>query len=267
MNILESSTHNIVVDWVRSPSLIERSHKDSAHAHSPSHFALFECRKGSVGGTKLPDWPEENSAAMSRGRSVLKTLAMDSTRFTSGDLCGLLLELFKEAGLPEEVPLSSVKRLILAVREHMYDNPYHNWAHVFDVTQTLYVLATITGTIKNMDAWERFALLVAALCHDLQHPGVDKGFVESAALGDAFRDKLLERHHTLKAFKIMADSEIGVLQGISTASYYAFRQAVSGCILATCAANHSEYVAKLAALGGQGGVASKQFEMELLLKV
>ena len=21
------------------------------------------------------------------------------------------------------------------VREHMYDNPYHNWAHVFDVTQ------------------------------------------------------------------------------------------------------------------------------------
>jgi len=264
-HILESST--VVVDWVRSPSDIELFRKNSVGAHSPNRFERFECRRGSVVATEHPEWPEENAHSMARGRTLMRTLAMDSTRFTSGDLCGLLLELFKEAGLPEEVPLSSVKRLILAVREHMYDNPYHNWAHVFDVTQTIYVLATMTGTIKRMDAWDRFALLAAALCHDLQHPGVDKGFVENAALGDAFRDKLLEKHHTLRAFQIMADSEIGVLQGISTARYYAFRQAVSGCILATCYANHSEYVAKLVALGGERGVASTQFEMELLIKV
>ena len=237
-------------------------------ARSPDHFALFErVRRSTVRrSTTLPEWPEEDGAAMARGRSLLHTLAMDSTRFTSDDLCWLLLELFQEAGLPEEVPLSCRKRLILAVREQMYDNPYHNWAHVFDVTQTLYVLATMTGTFERLDAWERFALLVAALCHDLEHPGVDKGFVERAALGDAFRDKLLEKHHTLCAFEIMADSDIGVLQGISAARYYAFREAVSGCILATCPANHSELVAKLAALTGEGGGARKQFEMELLLK-
>jgi cAMP-specific phosphodiesterase len=191
---------------------------------------------------------------------------MDSTRFTSDDLCGLLLELFKEAGLPDEVPISCVKCLILAVREHMYDNPYHNWAHVFDVVQTVYVLSSKTGTMQRLDAWERFALLAAALCHDLEHPGVDSTFLARAALGDAFRNKLLEKHHTLCAFEIMADSEIGVLQGISTVRYYAFRQAVSGCILATCFANHSEFVAKLSSLTGEGGVATKQLEMELLLK-
>jgi hypothetical protein len=54
----------------------------------------------------------------------------------------------------------------------------------------------------------------------------------------------------------MSDSEIGVLQVISTASYYAFRHAVSGCILATCPANHSEFVAKLATLPGEGGLAT-----------
>ena len=235
-------------------------------ARSPDHFALFKRRTSYVGSAELPEWPAENRAAMARGRSVLNTLAMDSTRFTSGDLCGLLLELFQEAGLPQELPFSSVKRLILAVREHMYDNPYHNFFHAFDVFQTTYVLATTTFAMERLDAWERFALLAAALCHDLEHPGVDKGFVESAALGYAFRDKLLEKHHALRAFEIMADSEIGVLQGISTASYYAFRQAVSGCILATCPANHSEFVAKLATLTGEGGVATKQFEMELLLR-
>ena len=195
-------------------------------ARSPNHFA-FGRRTSSVGATELPEWPEEDSVAMARGRSLLHTLSMDSTRFTSGDLCGLLLELFQEAGLPEELPISSVKRLILAVREHMYDNPYHNFFHVFDVCQTVYVLSMMTLTLERLDAWERFALLAAALCHDLEHPGVDKGFMERAALRDAFRDDQLEKHHTLRAFEIMADSEIGVLQGISTARYYAFRQAVN----------------------------------------
>jgi len=235
-------------------------------ARSPDHFALFERRTRSVDSTSLHAWPEENGAAMARGRSLMHTLAMDSTRFTSGDLCGLLLELFQEAGLPEEVPLSCVKRLILAVREDMYDNPYHNWAHVFDVAQTIFVLATTTGLMERLDAWERFALLAAALCHDLEHPGVDTGFVARAALGDAFRHKQLEKHHTLRAFEIMADSEIGVLQGISTPRYYAFRQSVSGCILATCPANHSEIVARLAAVTGESSDPGKQFEMELLLK-
>jgi len=254
---------------VKSVSNLAEASSDKAveeSAGSPNHFALFERRPSSVGSTELPEWPEQNGAAMARGRSLLHTLAMDSTRFTCDDLCGLLLELFQEAGLPEEIPLSCLKRLILAVRERMYDNPYHNWAHVFDVTQTLYVLATMTGTFERLDAWERFALLAAALCHDLEHPGVDKGFVASAALGDAFRDKVLEKHHALRAFEIMADSEIGVLRGISAARYYAFRRAVSGCILATCFADHSDFVAKMGALTEEGGVASKQFEMELLVK-
>ena len=235
-------------------------------ARSPDHLAPFERHTSYVGSAELPEWPEENRAAMARGRSVLHSLAMDPTRFTSGDLCGLLLELFQEAGLPEEVPLNSVKRLILAVREHMYDVSYHNFFHAFDVFQTTYVLATTTSIMERLDQWERFALLAAALCHDLEHPGVGTGFVESAAIGDAFRDKLLEKHHTLRAFEIMADSEIGVLRGISTARYYAFRQAVSGCILATCPANHREFVTKLATLAGEGGAATKQFEMELLLR-
>jgi len=239
-------------------------------ARSPDHFAPctpFERPTISVGCTTLPEWPDENGAAMARGRSLMHTLAMDSTRFTSGDLCGLLLELFQEAELPEEVPIGCVKRMILAVREHMYENPYHNFSHVFDVAQTTFVLAETTGLMERLDTWERFALLAAAVCHDLEHPGVDKGFVESAALGDAFLDKLLEKHHTLRAFEIMADSEIGVLQGISTVRYHAFRQAVSGCILATCPADHSEFVAKLEGLkGGEGGVAAKQLEMELLIK-
>jgi len=42
-------------------------------------------------------------------------------------------------GLPAELAadVGRVKRFILAIRESMYDNAYHNFYHVFDVTQTV----------------------------------------------------------------------------------------------------------------------------------
>ncbi|KAJ1467754.1 hypothetical protein T484DRAFT_1554170, partial [Baffinella frigidus] len=58
--------------------------------------------------------------------------------------------------------------------------PYHNFYHVFDVTQTTYALAVRTGTLARLSLWERLALLTAALCHDLEHPGVSSPFLANA---------------------------------------------------------------------------------------
>ena len=203
---------------------------DACEEHAAQDFDTFERRVSSSGVTTLPEWPLEDSAVMERGRRIINTLHMDPTLFSSDDLCLLLLEVFKEAGLPQELPsdLGCVKRLILSVREHMYDNPYHNFFHVFDVMQTTYVIASRIGTLSRLTAWECFALLAAALCHDLEHPGVDSPFLAraDAVLGDAFRAPLLEKHHALCAFEIMADREIGVLKDISSGEYYEFRRTV-----------------------------------------
>ena len=96
---------------------------------------------------------------------------MDPTRFSRDDLCHLAIEIFEAAGLPDELAadVGRVRRFILAVRESMYDNAYHNFYHVFDVTQTVSVLARRTGTFDRLNAWERFALLAAALCHGAPH--------------------------------------------------------------------------------------------------
>ena len=73
------------------------------------------------------------------------------------------MEMFVSAGLPAGVDAESVRRFILAARASMLDNPYHNFYHVFDVMQTTNALATSSGTMARLDAWERFALLSAAL--------------------------------------------------------------------------------------------------------
>jgi hypothetical protein len=119
----------------------------------------------------LPKWPELDPAAFERGKALLGSMEMDPTRFSRDDLCHLAIEIFEAAGLPDELAadVGRVRRFILAVRESMYDNAYHNFYHVFDVTQTVSVLARRTGTFDRLNAWERFALLAAALCHGAPH--------------------------------------------------------------------------------------------------
>ncbi|KAJ1470541.1 hypothetical protein T484DRAFT_1847504, partial [Baffinella frigidus] len=102
-------------------------------------------------------WPQLDPAAFERGTALLGSMEMDPTRFSKDDLCHLALKIFEAAGLPKELAadLGRVRRFILAVRESMYDNAYHNFYHVFDVTQTVSVMAGRTGTLDRLNAWER----------------------------------------------------------------------------------------------------------------
>ena len=46
-------------------------------------------------------------------------------------VCGEQLGILQRLGIHTD----KMKRFILAVRDRMLDNPYHNWTHIFDVTQ------------------------------------------------------------------------------------------------------------------------------------
>ena len=69
-----------------------------------------------------------------------------------------------------KISRGSVQSFVLSVRARMLDNPYHNWTHVADVTQTVYSLAAASGVLDRLTHKQRLALLLAALCHDLEHP-------------------------------------------------------------------------------------------------
>jgi len=200
----------------------------------------------------LPEWPLQNGPAVKRAIPLLRGMELDPNTLSSDDLCHLLLEIFTAAGLPQELAddLDRVRRLILAVRDLMFDNAYHNFAHVFDVTQTSFAIANKTGTLARLTAWERTALLVAALCHDLEHPGVSSVFLgkASADLSGAYKTTHLEKHHAHRALELMVDTNVGLLAGLSATRYWAFRNDVYRCILATDIQRHSEYIASASAL-------------------
>ncbi|KAJ1472019.1 hypothetical protein T484DRAFT_1976402 [Baffinella frigidus] len=219
----------------------------------------------------LPEWPELDPAAFERGKALLGSMEMDPTCFSRDDLCHLALEIFEATGLPDELAadVGRVRRFILAIRERMFPNAYHNFYHVFDVTQTVSVIARRTGTLDRLNAWERFALLAAAFCHDLEHPGVSSVFLDHAgpSVAGAFKDTVLERHHVIRAFEVMVRQDIGLLKGLSSESYWDFRNAVAGCILATDFAKHSSYSEQVRELVQEGASRPAiQLEMELIIK-
>ncbi len=56
------------------------------------------------------------------------------------------------------------------------ENPYHNFRHAVDVLQSFYYMLTNSTVLKYLKEIEILALAVAALCHDLAHPGFNNFF-------------------------------------------------------------------------------------------
>jgi len=218
----------------------------------------------------IQPWPERDEEEFQRGKALLKSLELDPIGFAPEQLCHLALEVFMELDLPSRcnIPVEKLQRFIVAVKERMFENPYHNWIHVFDVTQTVYALGLASGLIDKLDDWDRFALICAALCHDLEHPGVNNMFLSKSksSLAMQYRDKVLEKHHSLRAFELMVDGEVDLLRGLNTQKYYDFRKRVTNTILATDMARHADYVKRLKSINDGFEESDKQFEMDLIMK-
>ena len=139
-----------VIDWPATRKHIHRLKRSFKMRRRPASPVLHK-------------WPVVDHEVVASGKRQLLTFELDPTTLPSDVLCHLAMEMFASAGFPAGVGAESVRRFILAVRASMLDNPYHNFYHVFDVMQTTNALATSTGTMARLDAWERFALLSAAL--------------------------------------------------------------------------------------------------------
>jgi hypothetical protein len=97
------------------------------------------------------------------------------------------------------------------VRQNYHaSNPFHNFLHACNVLQTLYhFISQIRsgGGASTHNApfrpLELLAMCVAALCHDLQHPGVNNDFLAKTQhpLAQRYNDRaILENHHAAMTF-------------------------------------------------------------------
>ena len=125
-------------------------------------------------------------------------------------------------------------------RDYKPTNPYHNAIHAADVVQTVHSLITTAGKFTEKE--EIFSILVAAVVHDVKHPGMNNSYQVNtlSTLALTHNDAaVLENEHSSHAFKIMLgglpdmDSDLNFLPHVTPSKFAAIRKKMVETVLHT----------------------------------
>ncbi|XP_047363761.1 cGMP-specific 3',5'-cyclic phosphodiesterase isoform X3 [Vespa velutina] len=90
---------------------------------------------------------------------------------TDDDTCRATIRMFKQCNLIHKfhIPYDILCRWILSVKKNYRPVKYHNWRHALNVAQTMFAMLKTGRMEQFMTDLEILGLLVACLCHDLDH--------------------------------------------------------------------------------------------------
>ncbi|EGF76804.1 hypothetical protein BATDEDRAFT_36218 [Batrachochytrium dendrobatidis JAM81] len=165
----------------------------------------------------------------------MKLPTFDIWIFKEEELIDLMAHMFTEFGLISTFQINEQQLFtFLNVIKNTYNhNPFHNFQHCFCVTQMMYALLHVTSVHKKFTQIEKLSLIVAAIGHDLDHPGFNNAYQVNACteLATTYNDSSpLENHHAG--------------YNVSASDYKEARKIIIQCILATDMAKHGEILSK-----------------------
>lgn len=138
-------------------------------------------------------------------------------------------------------------------------NPYHNAIHAADVLLATNHLLKAKALEPIFTKLEVFAALVAAIIHDVDHPGRNNQFLVSTedTLAILYNDEsVLENHHLALAFELMKDPTRNFLENMCKSQRQAFRKLIIDMVLATDMSRHFKHLGQLKTLLESNNVAN-----------
>jgi len=130
--------------------------------------------------------------------------------------------------------------------------PYHCYQHACDVLHTAYRLMMLTSSNSWLRDHEQYALLVAALCHDLGHFGFTNQFlIESQhELALAYNDRSpLENMHCARLFAICNKEESNIFGNMGSDVGKEVRKICISTILHTDNTHHFDMCKEIESFG------------------
>jgi hypothetical protein len=145
-----------------------------------------------------------------------------------------------------QIPVPVFEAFILEMsRQYKDKNSYHNFFHACDVAHTTFRLIMESELHKILSKLEIFSTVVAAIGHDVGHPGVNNNFLVKS------RDKLamihndrspLENMHCSLLYEIMSDANKNIFCGLSEAEWREARKSITTSILGTDMMHHFDQI-------------------------
>ncbi|KAK3883144.1 hypothetical protein Pcinc_012516, partial [Petrolisthes cinctipes] len=126
-------------------------------------------------------------------------------------------------------------RWLLSVKKNYRNVTYHNWRHAFNVAQMMFAIITTTQWWKVLGELECLALLVACLCHDLDHRGTNNSFQikASSPLAQLYTTSTMEHHHFDQSVMILNSYGNQILGNCTPDEYSRVISVLEDAILAT----------------------------------
>uniref|UniRef100_A0A914CD54 Phosphodiesterase n=1 Tax=Acrobeloides nanus TaxID=290746 RepID=A0A914CD54_9BILA len=161
------------------------------------------------------------------------------------------LSMFKELGFIDRYRLRrrTLARFLLMVQKGYRDVPYHNWGHAFSVGHFCYLILRMPDVVNALSELERFSLLVASLCHDIDHRGTTNAFQlqSKTPLAQLYSSEgsVLERHHFAQTVTILGMDECNIFEQLTRQQYQTVLDNIREIILATDIAAHLRKVTRI----------------------
>jgi high affinity cGMP-specific 3',5'-cyclic phosphodiesterase 9 len=143
--------------------------------------------------------------------------------------------------------------IVLVSSKYSSQNTYHNFYHCVDVTHATFLIISKIRKRANINSFESFCLLVAALAHDLDHPGVNNAFLIKSRhpLAIRYNDiSVLESQHASCFFDLINTyPESNVLRDLTDNAWVEARKLIIHAIIHTDMAKHFPLVSRLEMYG------------------
>ncbi|KAK2720014.1 dual 3',5'-cyclic-AMP and -GMP phosphodiesterase 11-like [Artemia franciscana] len=126
-------------------------------------------------------------------------------------------------------------RWLLSVKKNYRNVTYHNWRHAFNVAQMMFAIVTTTEWWRYLGEMEVLALIMACLCHDLDHRGTNNSFQikASSPLAQLYSTSTMERHHFDQCLMILNSQGCQILTNVTSDEYSRIIKILEECILST----------------------------------
>ncbi|KAK9719936.1 GAF domain [Popillia japonica] len=126
-------------------------------------------------------------------------------------------------------------RWLLSVKKNYRNVIYHNWRHAFNVAQMMFSILTATQWWKIFGEIECLALMIACLCHDLDHRGTNNSFQikASSPLAQLYSTSTMEHHHFDQCIMILNSPGNQLLANVSPDDYSRVIRVLEEAILST----------------------------------
>nr|BCL77501.1 bifunctional adenylyl cyclase/cAMP phosphodiesterase [Anthoceros agrestis] len=191
----------------------------------------------------MANFDEDGTTKLSK---TIDSWSFDIFQIEDKDLPEMVEMIFKKLDLFETFALQPQKfrAFVRGMVARYQPNPYHNFRHACDVLHATYMLLTTCAARHMLNAIEIFSIVLAALCHDVDHPGLTNSFLITTydPLALRYNDiSVLENHHASTTFlTIWSDENVDILSSFYEEEKKKIRKIVLSLILATDMDQHGK---------------------------